>query len=456
MPQTHRSSRPRTWYGVISALVAVLAIGVVAWSWQQTPFDSPLVRTGELVPGSTGAPAAGSDSSDGADRSGPQPDTAVSSSFVSWSISNAGKGTLYLLGSAACGSEVCPTLLRSTDNGSSWTTAHVFRGTDTASSSGDDVPRIQPERAVSRVVFLTPQVGFAFGGDLWVTRDRGRTFERIGHSGMTVLDVSVHAGQVTVLTSERCAQARCQGPLVLHRTSGEPGAGLQSVALRELSSPVDDARLVSRGAALFVEPYRVDGAAATEPWRMDRGQLVEMQSPTACGQSPLQSLTSSAAGRLFALCGGDLRGELAEYVLVSSGDGGRTWAPRAGRLLIPRVGRLSLAATDDNHLAAAAGGPRLVGAPTRVPSVAQLLQATDDGGATWNPTAGLLPPPRGLDDVRSPGGTEMYAITRSGAAYWHSADHGRSWTLVDPTQEVPASPSPSPSSSSTKRSATTR
>ena len=59
----------------------------------------------------------------------------VPATFRTWSVSNAGSGTLYNLGSTECGSDICPTLLRSGADGESWQAVHTFNGTDTSSPS---------------------------------------------------------------------------------------------------------------------------------------------------------------------------------------------------------------------------------------------------------------------------------------------------------------------------------
>ena len=83
-------------------------------------------------------------------------------------------------------------------------------------------------------------------------------------------------------------------------------------------------------------------------------------------------------------------------------------------------------------------------APTRVTDLSRLLQVTDDGGKTWRPVDQPQPPPQGFDWVASPGGQELYAITRSGTSVWRSADLGATWQLVDPTKPVNPPPSSSP------------
>ncbi|BDZ57805.1 WD40/YVTN/BNR-like repeat-containing protein [Barrientosiimonas endolithica] len=357
----HQSTRGgRPWFALFMGALGALAAVVLFWSTQQAPFGEGSVDPGREVEAATNnAPVEAS--GDPRDTSPAQAPIEVPASFVPWSMSNAGSGTVFAMGAAPCGAdeEVCPTVVRSTDNGSTWTAVHRFQRTDTASVTSDEVPRIQPPRAVSEVRFATPKIGYAFGGDLWMTRDAGRSFTRYAHPGQTVLDVEIFRGDVLVLSADGCSQGRCSGPLMLSRTTVQAGAVQQPVAVRDLDTPVDDAQVVVRDGAVYVQPYRVDAGNVGSPWRLEENQLVPMTARDGCGTNPLQSLTASTngAGTLFALCGGDLRGDQAEYRLMRSDDRGKTWRPATTTpVVLPRVGRLTLAASDAQHLAVATGG----------------------------------------------------------------------------------------------------
>lgn len=443
----------RTWFWPVAAVLAVVALVVSAWSMQQNPFGDKGVHTGNKVGAST--PRSDSDA-DGPSltTSGPQAQSAVPETFVPWSLSNAGSGTVFALGATRCtAEEVCPTLVRSTDNGSSWNAVHSFERTDTASVTSDEVPRIQPTRAVTEVRFASPKVGFAFGGDLWRTSNGGRSFTSmpLPRPGQTVLDVAVSQGEVVVLSADGCTQGRCVGPITVSRakigarTVSQPLATLALAGDRAL----DSAELVLSDGDIYVQPYQVDGHL-DPPWRLQGKELVPMKSGSGCGDVPLQSLTATVNGTpgLFALCGGDLRGNLAEYSLMHSTDQGKTWR-RAGKkpIQLPRIGRLTLAASDDQRLVVATGGPRKVSGPTRVEDPRRLLQTTTNGGKTWKPVGKPVPPPQGIDWVASGGGPEVYAITRSTADFWRSPDYGKTWKKVDPSRAERPTPSGSGRSS---------
>lgn len=443
----HQANRPRRqpWWGLAAAVAAVLAIGTAAWSVQQTPFGQDHISRGQQVAGVASGPdpvATDNPSDVGSPAQQPQ---AVSSTFRTWSMSNAGSGTLYVLGSTACADDLCPTLLRTTDNGTSWAQVHAFDRTDTASVGGDEVPFVQPERAVTEVRFVSPTTGFVFGGDLWMTSDRGVSFTRLEHPGQTVLDVEIYRGLVYILSSDGCVQGRCTGPLTLSRASisqggkVEPNATQQTIAVRDPSAPIDDAQLVARDGEVFVQPYSVRGPA-TAPWHIEGNQMVSMAARAACGDSPLQSLTAATnvKDRLFAACGGQLHGDLASYTVVTSSDRGRTWQAVPAPMQVPRIGRLSLAASDAQHVVVSVGGPRAAAGPTTVADPKATLQVTADGGRTWNrPRQEPTPPASGFDWTASPGGAEMYAIPRITAGYWHSGDLGETWTVVDPALADP-------------------
>lgn len=430
----------RSWFWPVAAVLGVIALVISTWSMQQNPFGDSGVHSGNRVGAPATARDAGTDDP-GLSTSGPQTPRAVPETFVPWSLSNAGSGTVFSLGSTRCAAEeVCPTLTRSTDNGNSWTAVHEFQDSDTASVTSDEVPRIQPTRAITEVRFASPKIGFAFGGDLWRTSNGGRSFTSmpLPRPGQTVLDVAVSQGDVVVLTADGCTQGRCVGPLMVSRATidaTEISQPVTSLALAD-DRPIDSAELVLSDGEIYVQPYQVDGHL-DPPWRLEGKELIPMKSGASCGNTPLQAVTTTANGTpaLYALCGGDLRGNQAEYQLMRSTDQGKTWrAASSTPIQLPRTGRLSLAASDDQRMVVAAGGPRKVSGPTRVRDPSRLLQVTNNGGRSWKPVAKPMPPPQGMDWVASAGGPEVYAVTRTGSAFWRSANYGKTWKKVDPSR----------------------
>ncbi|YAL84496.1 hypothetical protein ACMYYO_06705 [Dermacoccaceae bacterium W4C1] len=471
--QHEASSADRSWFTPVSMAVAVLATAVLAWSLQQAPFAASDVSAGRPVSKATSS----------ADVTGAQGEAATSPAqsardvprgYIPWSYSDPGSGTLFALGRIDCAEEVCPGLVRSTDNGSSWALVHSFSGSDTADVDTEEVPAAQPARALTGVRFADPRIGYVFGGDLWRTADGGRSFTRFAHPGETVLDVQVRDGRVVVLTADGCTQGRCTGPLMISSTTSGADSVSTAQVTQTLSSPVSGARLVLTGGEVFVQPEVVDQPQA--PWRVSGNRLIPLAARAACGTSPLQStiaigtgaetgtngVSGAVSSTLLAACARPDSGGSAHYRLVRSTDGGRSWTALPATVDIPRIGRLSLAAPDGTHLIAAAGGPRTTASPTRVSSAAQLLQVSADAGRTWQDVSQPSPPAAGIDSLQVGTDGQVVAVSRTTSALWRSQDAGRTWNELDPTvpaiQEIPPSgaASQSPTSSSSPTSTATR
>ena len=206
-----RLAPQRSWIAQLAAFGAIGLCLIGAWTIVRDPFAPTGVAQGETVADAQQAqpPAPGG----AADVEGEQTISAVDEKFVLWSVTNAGDDTLFGLGEGDCSGTPCPALVRSTDDGKTWTQMHTFSSADTSAATGATQPRVQPAGALSEVLFTLPTTGYVYGGDLWVTRDGGRTFTHVDHPGSTVLDVVVHDKQTLALTASGCIQgADSRGP----------------------------------------------------------------------------------------------------------------------------------------------------------------------------------------------------------------------------------------------------
>lgn len=439
------------WLGPTVVIASVLSVLLIAYSWRQAPFENSVVAQGDSVT-AEGRPGGATGETPEPAISPAQASRAVPTRFVPWSLGHAGSGTLFGLGSADCGTEdICPTLVRSTDNGLSWLAVHSFQNSDTADLAGDEVPRVQPTRAISEVRFADPRTGYVFGGSMWRTTDGGRSFTEFTHPGETVLDVDVSGKDLTLLTADGCTRGSCTGPLRLSRGGIDDTSVSTAQITYSLPAAIDDARIVQRGGTTMLEISRADKMTSTM-LRADATSLKPVSTGAACPDQAVQALTVTEAGpaHWFALCG---RQDSADprLRLIRSTDSGRTWQRTAGPVDLPLLGRVGLAAADPSHLVAAAGGPRPVAAPQVVRDPARLVQVTADAGRTWRSAKAPEPPATGFDRVVAPGGDTLYGITRVTGAMWRSDDRGRTWALSDPAVRPTAGPSSPPASSSAAR-----
>lgn len=408
--------------------VMVLALGAYAWTVQ--PLGGEVRRGSAIDPGAvvSGAPGA----SIPAEVSSAQPPMPVPTGLRTWSVSNAGSGSIFALGAADCDRDVCPVLLRSSDNGSSWTAVHTFDDTDTSSARGDFVPFVQPDRALTQTRFASPQIGYVFGGDLWVTRDRGQTFTRMTHVGQTVLDVEIENDRVVVLTADGCVQGTCTGAVHVSVAKPSDTAIITTTATITPATAVSSGYVVLDGGDTSVQL----GGSATGPfaaYRLNGASLTPMTAPAACRGTGLAAMTAAADDSkvMYAVCAPTVQGDQTSYTLVRSANSGRSWSVAStGALRLPSIGQLGLAAPHSDALVVSCGGPR--GDVGFVPKGRFAMARSDDSGHTFRTPKTPPTSATGFDQVTSPGASEVYAIPRTSGGYWTSEDDGDTWRYVDP------------------------
>lgn len=427
------SRRPRSWYTAVATAAAACVALFAVWTWQQQPIDRQSVAPGSPV---VSAPSVAAPSnSNPPEVSKAQRPTAVPKSFVTWSLTNAGSGTIYNLGSSTCRQEICVTLLRSSDNGRSWDAVHTFSDVDTSSATGSNVPQVQPTRAITQARFVSPQVGYVFGGDLWITRDRGASFTKMGHPGQTVLDVEIHHGEVVVVSADGCIQGSCSGKVYVSRTAGAAKRIAKPTATTQPDHPITSASAVVHDGTAFIQLASRKSGTSSRVLRLSGKKLVGVKAPRSCADSGLSSLTaaSDVDKLMYAVCAPRTRQQNIAYTVVRSTDGGDHWTVMSvGALVVPRLGQLTVAAGDKTHVVVSMGGPRDPGGPTASSSVGSLQQSTDGGRTFHHVQTSANLPAGGFDWAASPGGDEFYALSHQNAAYWKSVDNGNRWTVVDP------------------------
>lgn len=425
-----RVRQRRSWVGLIVLAALLGSLAVTVWTAQQ----QPLGRAPVNAAGSAELSTVGGAATDGGqtDRSGPQAPTAVDDGFVTWSVGAPGGGTMYALGMGSCPRTSCPTLLRSADDGGSWSTVHRFPRGDLSHGTGRQVPALQSGNALSAVRFVTPTTGYVFGGDLWVTRDSGATFTQVSHPGQNVLDLQVDRGTVTALTSDNCSDGVCQGPLQVVRLDPGNDRRQAMLAIGVLNQPVSDAHLVVRDGRVLVQPTAGRGRLA--PWRLQTDQLVTMRSPRECHGAPLEAVSASGRGRapLYALCTTGRDDGQVDRRLLRSDDGGANWRVASPETLrMPDVGRVSMVATG-NRLVVSTGGPRPAG---HTGGTAATLQVSEDAGRTWRGTGKPRPPATGIDQVRLDAGGDVLAVDRTGGPFWRLPAASHTWSSISPRRD---------------------
>ncbi|HET8598905.1 MAG TPA: hypothetical protein VFL99_01175 [Segeticoccus sp.] len=437
------SQRPHRWRwtGYVAGAAAAAVVGAVAGvaivtGGRFTP--SPEVTAATSGPShsqhrtaapppttaSVGPRPTSSGTASGPPAPSPQPETPVPNSFTATSLSNSGGGYLYAMGSSDCGDRRCPTLVGSQDDGLTWHTVHVFTSEQAGTSSGQP-GRVPPPDALTQVRFANPGIGWVYGGGLKITRDGGQTWHDYPHPGQNVVDLETDGYQVSVATTSGCdSQGLCRGVLQLSRVSITANGINEPIATEPQGGVLAGAQLYAQRGRVYLVP---DWAVVPQPpigaARLVNGGLAPLNGSPGCAGSPLQSLAPSAdpVGQptVFALCGGPT-----VWQVQSSLDDGQVWQVVGDRLRLPAGRGVSLAASDDRHLVAAAVRSPQGGARTTP------LQVSDDGGSTWHAPARPPAARGGWLWVGAPGGSEFYALSGSDNSYWRSVDNGEHWEQV--------------------------
>lgn len=427
----------------IAAALAVLTAVIGAWTLVQSPLRDTGVQSGRSVSDGAGSddPVKGDQSA----RSGAQPATSVPSSFTLEALSASSAKHLFGVGLSSCGASRCPALVASSDSGKTWKQLHTFASADIADSQGAAQPDIQPGGAITQVLFTSATRGYVFGGDLWQTKDAGRTFTEVPHPGASVLDVQISGNHTYVLSATNCVQGQCSGRLRLSEIDGDELS--KPLAEMTLAAPIAAGHVVVSGRDVVISTSQpagdTDGPSA---WRLNGATLEPLSTRGLCNGKSILAVAgtprpTSSIGQFAAVCDAAITTRRTTLSTITSLDGAVTWQPSGqGSLSLPTQGHISLIASDD-RLVAASGGPRVApDGTTRVSSGSAIVTSTDDG-RTWKPSRGLQDSAvggfdaliaRGDDAAQPDGKAEIYAIAGTYDGYWRSTDSGTSWSKAHP------------------------
>ncbi len=342
------------------------------------------------------------------------------------SMTNAGGGHLFALGSGRCAAGDCTAVAASDDDGRTWSTRASFTDLTTR---GPLVTPAGPRQLVG-IRFATAQIGYVFGSEVRRTADGGRSWAPVDVGGRTVLSLETDGTRVWMATAASCAHSGtasvprgCSDLQV--RTGSVTDSTTAPVAVQGTTAAVENAWIAMDGADAYLN------ATATDPQQPARairvsGTPTALPVPQGCdpGQGLTLTGTANTRGTLVGVCPSSDAPDR-RYTLVTSTDRGATWRSRpAPGLGTPSAGGVWLTATDADHLVAVRQA--LPASTGEVPSPTTMLSSST-GGAAWKQVA-----PGGSDATAwagAAGGGLVYAFS-GGSSYWLSSDAGSTFETV--------------------------
>ena len=431
------ASRPRRRHVMpyLAGAAAVALIGGVVWGTGRGPGTDQVVGTAsstsavstvtvtETVRPSVVLPTPSDGASSVPVRTGPLP---VPASFVPVSMSNGGKGALRALGSATCGRTSCVSVVGSDDDGGTWTSRATFT-TFTAEGMARHTPDGSNQLVGLR--FATPDIGYAYGSQVFRTTNGGDRFEPMDVGGRRVLSLEIGGGTVWMVTADECRRGEAaadRGCTGLEIWSA-PVSATRATKVEALDLPAraEAAWLSMDGADAYVSVSYLDPSVQTMPRRVS-GSPQTLARPAGCAKTGGVWVwaTANTRGGLVALCR-DATAPTAEYAVATSSDRGARWAAAATATNLgqPTYAGVWLTAVDLLHLVAVWQGLPTSGALTGEPST---LVTSHDAGASWSGAEVV----KGSDAwtwVGAAGGQTVYALGSGGLLYDVSTDAGASF-----------------------------
>lgn len=432
-------SRRRGWarplLGVAAAAALVLAVVVGA-----NGFFRPNPAETTDRPGSASSSALSSTAStdttrtSGPDRSPTSPTTSraplqpVPRAFTVDSVHATPDGHLYALGWSVCGTQSCPALVASSDEGRTWGSVGSF------SPPMVRAPRFEGDPVLVGARFVSSSVGWVYGATLLRTADGGRTWTPVGHGSGDVLSLETDGTALWMVTGT-CVQGtygRQCGQLQVWR-AGIGDTAATRVDVPQLSTQPTrpwayGAWVALAGRTAYVDTVSgVPGLFSGFTALRVSGTPTTVPRPTGCDNAAELTVVPTVADprTIFALCALGAAGTPSGYAVYRSTDGGATWESRAHPVLGPvRFTNLRVTALDADRLVVRTG-EQLFADGTFVES--ELLSSAD-GGATWrHPSGGL--PTANWGEVSAVDPQTVYAVQGIDSV-WRSTDAGATFSRL--------------------------
>jgi hypothetical protein len=307
---------------------------------------------------------------------------------------------------------ICTSVAETMDAGRTW---RGLPAPDTGAPDGS--------RGVSQIRFINSSTGWAFGPELYVTRDGGHSWAKVYTHGMRVTNLETAGSQVYAVFA-RCTgtgadfAATCKHVGLYSSPTGSSDWTPVASGLGWHNGYVSAKVVLGQGAGTttlqgyFYEP---DGMVLTGQATAGAGWSLTGQTPAPCQPLGAQQDGQPAGGQIAATSNGGLAlacpgstGSNQETVYTSS-DGGQSWQQQASVTVHGTATSLAY------------------GSGVLMLATTQGIYTSSDSGQSWQPTAQL---PGGFSYVGQTTPTQAVAVPAEPGSYhavWVTHSAGQSW-----------------------------
>jgi hypothetical protein len=328
----------------------------------------------------------------------------------------------FALGTVACGSSQCDSLLTSTNGGATWSqlTAPTTAAPTAAAGTGNVVSCPSGQPCDAQVRFATPEIGYAYDPSLEITTDGGTHWQPQSAGSVTSLEAADGTAVRVANASAGCSGAQPQV------SSAPVGTGSWQAEPAPAVSQMCPAVLYRQGERLVLAAYGnpAGGTPATAHIaRSSDGGKTWTSGTDNCGGTDgyASAVALAQPDVLVLLCQHQMplsNGGYAPAWVRVSDNGGASFGPDEQ---VPSLQSASAGTILSYQLAASSSGRVLVTESSPTGSQALLTQ---NGGQSWSPTLSI---PTGTVVLVGYEDT-MTGRIAAGDQVWTTHDGGSTWT----------------------------